>query len=453
MNKKLTSLISLLTLLITAICTYGQQNVGSLSFPVDSSVEGRIIHSIKITGNHRTREKAVLRELDLQPGQKFSRSRLIESERRIRALNFIKGVKTHALPGKDSTIDVTIEIAEKTLLDDFPVGLEYDPVIGSVGRLSLGSNNLRGMGEELKLNARLGIIGRSLDLWYWEPWLLGLHTSVSGKLFYNWSVPFDPLDNDTMQSRGIEIGIGRPRLSWPDKYFSINAVYRFSYEMSEFKSNFISNIVKAPRDGFLSRLSLGIMRDDLDRPLFPNSGSKLLITPQIACGFGDIDFFQYFKGTFEYDGYFPLFPRLVLGSITKAGWISSLGGSPIRISRNDLFKIGGIYGDADLRGYSEYSIGGFFGNPEDGLSLLATSISLRGTIIERRIYLYLFADAGNTWSGLSKIDLGVLYNGAGFGTSFNIPVLGKLDVDLGWPVGTVSGKPGGMLVHACLAKN
>ena len=82
-----------------------------------------------------------------------------------------------------------------------------------------------------------------------------------------------------------------------------------------------------------------IERYDLDMPLFPTSGSKLTIIPQIAGLGGD---FRYFKGTVGYEHYFPLPLKLVLGSRSKFGLITSLGGN-IEISRYDLFRVGGVY--------------------------------------------------------------------------------------------------------------
>jgi outer membrane protein insertion porin family len=415
-----------------------------------------IVRKVNITGNYKTREKVIRREIDLLPGQRYRQSLLMSSRQRLMALNFFTDVKPDITPNNDGTIDVVFDITEKENIGTFQVGAAYSQVDGFVGTVSLGIPNFRGEGEDLKVNVQYGTNSRGIDLGFTEPWAFESPTSLSGEVFYNWSVPIlGTTTPDTMQSKGFQVGVGRSRLAWPDNHWSIDGTYRLSYEMSTYYADTTSSpLVKVLRDGILSRFTATLMRYDLDMPQFPNSGSKLIIMPQIAGLGGEFD---YFKGTVEYDHYFPLLDRLVLGSTSKAGVIHTINDGPVTITRNDLFKIGGVYGDAYLRGYSEYSIGGFYNAPQNGLSMFASTLELRYTILPQTLYFGLFTDVGNTWASLSQIDLGDLYEGVGFGVRVNIPMMGILGFDFGFPLDAnpkdvFGSKPGGMQLHFLMNK-
>jgi outer membrane protein insertion porin family len=396
-----------------------------------SIYEGKpaIVRKIDIRGNLKTREKVIRREIDLMPGQRYRQSLMMSSRQRIFALNFFSDVKPDLSPNSDNTIDMVFEVVEKDNVGTFQIGAAYSQIDGFVGTISLGIPNFRGAGEDLKIDCAYGVYSRRGDIGFVEPWAFDSPTSLSGRIFYNWGIPMYYTNrSDKLESYGFSVGAGRSRLPWPDSRFSVDGTYHLSKETSWFVADSVSPIIKVLRQGYLSRLSFNITRYDLDMPQFPTSGSKFVISPQIAGLGGD---FSYLKGTIDYDHYFPLPFKLVLGSKTKFGLIAPLSGT-IKISRYDLFKIGGVYGDADLRGYDEYSIGGYYGRPEDGISMFASTIELRYPLMEQQLYLGMFADIGNTWSGLSKVDFTDLYKGVGLGVRLNIPMMGIMGFDFAW---------------------
>ena len=397
-----------------------------------SIYEGKpaIVRKIDIKGNLKTREKVIRREIDLVPGQRYSQSLMMSSRQRIFALNFFSDVKPDISPNSDNTIDLVFEVTEKDNIGTFQVGAAYSQVDGFVGTVSLGIPNFRGAGEDFKIDCAYGLYSKKIDLGFTEPWAFDSPTSLSGRVFFDWGVPLYYTNvRDTIQSYGFSVGAGRSRLSWPDNHFSVDGSYQISYEMSTYNADSASAIVKVLRSGYLSRVSFDITRYDFDMPQFPTTGSKLIITPQIAGLGGD---FSYIKGIVAYEHYFPLPYKLVLGSNSKFGLIAPLGGGPIKISRYDLFKIGGVYGDADLRGYEEYSIGGYYNKPDMGISMFALTLELRYPILEQQLYLGIFGDIGNTWPSLAMVDFSDLYKGVGFGLRLNIPMMGIMGFDFAW---------------------
>ena len=73
--------------------------------------------NIRITGNERTKEYVIRRELRTLPGEKFSRSDVIRSQREIANLGFFdqEKITPNIVPNQeDGTVDITWSVAEKS---------------------------------------------------------------------------------------------------------------------------------------------------------------------------------------------------------------------------------------------------------------------------------------------------------------------------------------------------
>lgn len=413
--------------------------------------EGRpaIVRKIEVKGNSKTMEKVVRREIDLYPGKKYKQSLMLRSRQKIMALNYFSDVKPDLIPNEDGTIDLIFDITEKDNIGQLQIGAAYSSQ-SFVGTFSTSIPNFRGAGQKLEIDIEYGKSQQNFRLGFTEPWAFDMPLLLAGQVFYTMT-EYD--DGETNKSKGFQLTAGRSRLKWPDNNFKIQGTYQFSVEKSSIKSEYIAkNNLNVLEEGYLNQLSLAITRYDLDLPLFPTKGDRLTIEPQIAWGPGDKSF-RFFKGNLSYEHYFPLVGKLVLGSRTNFGLITGLGDHNIKIGRAKLFNLGGVLtGDGDLRGYPDYEFGGWYNSPENGLSMFCTSLELRYPLLEQQLYLGLFADAGNTWSGLSKINLGDLYKSVGVGIRLNVPMLGIMGFDFGYGLDDprrnwFDKKPNGWEVH------
>lgn len=403
--------------------------------------EGRaaIVRKIDIKGNNKTMEKVIRRELSILPGKKYKQSQMMRSRQNIIALNYFNpDVKPDLIPNEDGTIDLVFDVTEKDNIGQLQIGAAYQMQDGFVGTFSTAIPNFRGAGEELRVNLEYGKNRQNVSLGFTEPWAFDMPLSLTGSLFYTKST--STIDYETNNSYGFTVGAGRSRLKWPDKNFRVNALYRLSFEESNRDTmKFPDQKLRVVEDGWLSRLTLNFSRYDLDMPLFPTKGSQLSITPEIA-GLGGN--FSYLKGTISYDHYFPLPLKFVVGSRTKFGMIRGLGNEDIRISSSDLFKIGGVYGDGDLRGYSEYEFGGWnTGHEVTGLNMFTSTLELRYPVLDQQLYIAGFLDYGNTWKNMSDISLTDVYKGVGVGIRLNLPMLGIIGFDFGWGLDYPSNDP------------
>jgi outer membrane protein insertion porin family len=391
-----------------------------------------IVRKIEIKGNNKTLEKVIRREIELYPGKKYKQSLMMRSRQKIFALNYFSDIKPDLLQNDDNTIDLVFEVVEKDNIGQLQIGAAYSGESEFVGTFSTSIPNFRGAGQKLEVNLEIGQDRRRVNFGFTEPWAFDVPLSLFGNVFYERSVLDDGYNyDDTIQRVGYIIGAGRSKLKWPDDHFKISGTHQLSYEKTSAASDTIasSNLIVMQK-GYLNELSLAIERYDLDMPLFPKSGDRLSIVPSVAWGPTN-KFFSYFKGTASYEHYLSLPAKFVLGSRSKFGLITGLG-NDIKISYNDLFKIGGVWGDGDLRGYEDYAFGGWRNSPENGLAMFTSTLELRYPILDQQLYLGIFADVGNTWKGLSEIDLGNLYKGVGVGIRLNVPMLGIMGFDFGY---------------------
>jgi outer membrane protein insertion porin family len=426
-----------------------------ITFPI---TEGRaaVVRKIDIKGNTKTMDKVIRREIDLYPGKKYKQSLMMRSRQNIMALNFFSDVKPDLVPNEDGTIDLVFAITEKENIGQLQLGAAYSGQQGGfIGTFSTKIPNFRGTGQEVGVNIEAGEKTQNFSLSFTEPWAFDRPLSLTGSIYYVQQQLY--YSDEKYKNYGFNVGVGRQELKWPDNKFKVNGAYGFSYFESSYDAEDFSDLdLKIMKKGFKNSFELGVQRYDLDVPMFPTEGSLFSVNAEYV-GFGMKNQFNYLKTTASYQHYFPLPYKLVLGSRTMAGVISGLGNT-IKISHQDLFRLGGVYAsDAELRGYEEYQFGGYSSTPERGLTMFASTMELRYPLLEQQLYLGLFADVGNTWSGVSEMSLGDLYKGVGAGVRINVPMLGILGFDFAWGLddlrkGWTDRKPNGFKFHFLMNK-
>ena len=398
-----------------------------VTFDINES-KPAIVRKIAISGNTKTKDKVVRREMKIFPGEKYKQSLMMRSVRDIYQLNFFSNVKPDLSPNDDGTVDLDFGITEKDNIGQFSVGAAYSQIESFMGTLNLSIPNFRGEGEKLDLGLQVGQLRQNVSLNFTEPWAFNSPTTLQGGVLYDktrWAT------GDWTQEYGFNGGLWR-QLRWPDDYFSAGLSYDLMWkdDYNKDSTHYINGIHLQPH-GLQSKLKLTLRRDDTDMPTFPSQGSIISASPEIAGLGGD---YQYLKTILSYDTYFPVFWKFVLGAHTKYGMISAVPWSSgdIRISRWDVLSAGGVwYTDGMIRGYDDLKFGGR-NFPEMGKAMLALSTELRFPVLEQTLYLSVFGDAGNTWSAIENVNPVDLYPGVGVGIRLLVPMLGLMGFDEGY---------------------
>ena len=384
------------------------------------------INRVIITGNYRTREKVIRREIVTYPGERFRRSAVIRSQREIFNLGFFEdiGIDTGE-PDSSGNIDLIYHIKEKEGVGTIGAGMAYSAQDKLTGYLELTHPNLFGRGQRIYTKLEIGGRLTNFQIGFVEPWLLDTRTTLGIDLYYTnrlW---------DFYTKRDIGFS---SRVSFP---FYLDYT-RFSYSLRTERTQIldISSSYTPPSSGYslyedtipkwTVANSFGITRDTRDYIFNPSSGSYISINTEFAKKFlfANIDYNRY---TFEVRTYYPIFWKFVFMARLRAGVVSSIDEVPFY----KRFYAGGIGVDG-IRGYSDRSI-----SPEvDGRKIGGNAILINNIELKLKLSpsfaILAFYDAGNAYPSYRDVNLHNLYRGAGVGIRVEIPMMGVVGFDLGY---------------------
>jgi outer membrane protein insertion porin family len=447
------------------------------------------INKLSVSGNTKTNDHVIYRELRTYPGNLFSRSDIIRSQRELSVLGFFDPQAMNVVPKpnpEDATVDIDYTVAEKPSDQiELSGGFGAGRLVGSAG-ISFTNFSIRnifnfkewrplptGDGQQLSLRAQTsGSFFNSVNMSFTEPWLGGkkpISFSLSGYFSiqtngqkakvtneFGEKVP-NPLRN-YIKITGLSVGLGK-QLRWPDDYFLIRNELSYQvYEMKDWAAFIFDNGVS---NNFFYRVTLN--RNSLDQIIYPRTGADIKVSLQLTppySAFNDVDYSQaepevkykwieYYKWKFTIDWYTPIVQNLVLKTKIGYGFLGYYNGD-IGHAPFERFYLGGsgLTGfQLDgreiiaLRGYDDGSVSPITG----GTSIAKYSAELRYPLSlnpNATIYALTFVEAGNTWDQISNFSPFQVYRAAGFGVRFFLPMFGLLGLDWGYRFDDVPLRPG-----------
>jgi outer membrane protein insertion porin family len=393
------------------------------------------IRRIIITGNTKTREKVLRRELALYPGDIYQQSLVQESQRRLFHLNYFKDVQVEPVPTigeNENFYDLTFRVEEKPT-GTASMGAGYSDRDKLVGTVGLQIPNFRGKGQNLDFSWEFGSRREQFLVGFTEPWLLDTPTSLSVRIYTLDQQFFNAFDR---KRNSITVRLGR-RLKKP-KYSSISLGYSL---IDERYANFQPEYQGQRDDGRFqerttSSFDLNFTRDSRDFPQFPTRGTMLSYRPELATTFvgSEVDFHSH---EVQFNYYRPTIWKFVFSAETKVAVVDGFSAADDRnLPFFNRYTPGGVdWWDGQVRGYSDASLG-----PRDdetglilgGLSMMVLNLEYRFPLVDQQVYGLVFGDAGNAWAGAFDIDPSDLRRSAGFGFRVITPMLGMIGFDFGY---------------------
>ncbi len=144
-----------------------------------------MVRQIRFTGNTRTGDEVMRRELRQFEGSWYSQAAIDRSKVRLNRLGFFSEVEveTPAVPGSDDEVDVVFNVKETTS-GSFMVGLGYSQLAGFITSLSVNQNNFLGTGNRVGVGLQRNRYSKSYDLNYYDPYFTQDGISVGYNLSY-----------------------------------------------------------------------------------------------------------------------------------------------------------------------------------------------------------------------------------------------------------------------------
>lgn len=445
-----------------------------------------IINRVSVSGNTKTNDYVIMREIRTKPGQLFSRQDIIRTQRELAQLRYFDAQKLGVNPipnPANGTVDIEYTV-EETPSDQVQLsaGWGQNRLVGTLG---LTFNNFStknffkrgswaplpsGDGQTLNIQAQsTGLFYQGYNLSFVEPWLGGKKPqSLNVSVYYSVQNPFGLRKGDSRRQlltiMGSSVGLGK-RLKVPDDYFTLFQNITFErYTLENYTSAFSFS------NGFANNFNyqLNFTRNSIDAPIFPKSGSQFTFTLQATPPYSLIKdaisgsktdyskmedqekfkWVEYHKWKFTSQIYTRLFHNLVLNTKAGFGFLGfynrSIGQSPF-----ERYVLGGsgltgfVLGGREiiaLRGYRDNSLSTQTGDP----FIAKATMELRYPLSlnpQATIFLLTFAEAGRTWQLFRDYNPFSMYRSAGAGIRLFLPMFGMLGLDYGFNFDTSNSNP------------
>ncbi|PQJ79547.1 outer membrane protein assembly factor BamA [Polaribacter porphyrae] len=429
------------------------------------------IRKVTVTGNDKTNDHVIFRELRVKPGDLFSRSNIIRSIREIGQLGFFdQNVTPDVVPDyNNKTADINFNVAERGGSQiELQGGYGGGSFIGTLG-LSFNNFSIRnifnrkaykplpmGDGQSLSLRLQSSRTFNTYSFSFTEPWLGGkkpqsLSFSIYSSNQYQFN--FQTGDVDRSQSLGIigaSVGLGR-RLKWPDDYFQLSQTISYqSFNLNNYRFGVGGELID---NGTLNNLSYSaILSRNSAGPslIFPTYGSEFTLGVKATFPYSLVNnkdytsldtaerfkWLEYYKLTAKGKWYTSFTDKLVLMTNAEMGYLGFynndigpspferyfVGGDGIAIFQLDGREVVG------LRGYENNRLSSTLG----GTIYNKFQLELRYSITDSpsaSIYTLGFAEAGNSYDNFETYNPFELKRSAGLGIRIFMPAFGLLGID------------------------
>jgi outer membrane protein insertion porin family len=303
---------------------------GKVSLVLEVS-EGPEVHveRINISGNLRSQDKILRREIPMAEGELFTLQKLQRARQRLLNLGYFERVDVTTEPGSDKTkIVVNVDVTERPT-GLFSVGGGFSSVDALVGTIDLSQRNFLGRGWEATVRIRVGSRTQQGIVSFTEPWLFDRPLSAGFDLF---SVrrEFTEYDFDSLG--------GGLRLSHPfAEYWRWHLGYRLTRDdISDVDATTSSLLRDEAGSRVTSLVSGALVRDSRDSVIAPTRGGQNSLNVEFAGLGGDSRFVKTVGATTYFQ---PIWLGHVLSGRVEAGY--GLGWADDPLPLFERFYLGG----------------------------------------------------------------------------------------------------------------
>jgi outer membrane protein insertion porin family len=377
------------------------------------------IGRIEVSGNTKTRDKVIRREIRLDEGDIFDSTKLRRSYERINNLNFFETVDIVPKPDfEEKVVDLEVKVKERPT-GFLSVGGGYSSVDKLIGTVDLTQGNLFGRGQLLKIKGELGGRSSLYEVSFRDPWFLDRPISLSTGVYST--------DREFIEYKKKAIGFYAGLGKTFSEYWYSDISYNFERAtIFDIAANVSPIITDQQGTRTTSSITPSLTRDSRDNYLDPSRGSRNNLTFSFA-GLGGSNAF--IKGAVDSAWYFPL-GETTLMLRGRFGYARGIFNKELPLY--ERFYVGGIY---TVRGL-EFGAAGpkdpSTGDPIGGTTELIFNTDYVFPILtEMKLKGVVFFDAGNSYEDFQQF--GSLRYTTGAGIRWISPV-GPIRVEWGYNI-------------------
>lgn len=378
------------------------------------------IRRVVISGNYKTRDYVIRREVRLLEGDLYSQKLVDNTRRFVRALGFFDSVTVNVEKAGPTEADIVVTVEEGST-GTISAGVALSSQDGLLGSLSLAKANIFGRGQELKFNIELGTEVTTFSISFTEPRLFSSRYSFGTDIFR-------ARRNFTSYTQDSKGGSARVGYRYSD-FSSILLRYQYViYNVFDISPDAGFLIREQEGESTTSSMTLSYRYDSRDLPMDAREGLYTNLSTEIAGGVlgGTNDFW---RNILETSYFIPIVGDLIGSIHSEIGIINAYNGDDIPVT--ERFFMGGLY---SLRGFEYRSVGpkDLNGDPIGGdRSFLVNMEAVYPIVREANVRGVVFFDVGNVWGPLEDPQFSDLRTAAGFGFRWFSP-MGVLRLELGF---------------------
>lgn len=330
------------------------------------------INRIEISGNTRTQDSVIRREMLLLEGQLYSDTAFNDSISNIKRLGYFSNVQMNA--AKDSKnpdkVNIFVKVTESKT-GEFSIGVSHSNSTGASFNLGIQENNFLGTGKTLKAKFNNSKAVQEKSFYFLDPHVNNQGHSASIGFFFK-SIDAANLDVSSykIDQNGVSSGYGIPISSNSDIFADL------SFSKYEVTCGTLFGSVGYEQSQCLSpdnnefAMELKYSHSSLNDFYFPTKGEKSNISSKLALPIGDLN---YLSASASYENYDEIFEDFTLKVSTNLSAASGYGNNELPFYKR--FYAGG---SSSVRGFDFNSLGSVYANgkAKGGELSLLSNISL-----------------------------------------------------------------------------
>ena len=404
-----------------------------LTYRIDEG-QRSYVDRINISGNSRTKDKVIRREVSIAPGDIFNTVRVETTKKRLENLGYFS--KVDAFPvdtGVAGRKNLDLLVEEKRT-GSLNFGAGFSTVDSLVGFVELTQGNfditnwpsLTGGGQKFRIRLQAGTQRKDVEIAFTEPWFLDRPISVSYSTYYHEANYLSSVYDE--RSYGFAVDV-RKALT-PYVYATIG------YHFEDVNAiNIAVDATPALRaelgPSTKSSVSASLVYDTRDNPFLTRRGERISYTWYVA-GFPSGGTEHLYGFDVEASKYWHLPWDMILLVNSEVAGVDALDEQENRLIKiYDRLFLGG---SNNLRGFEFRDVGprDKNGEPLGGQSVARSTVELTFPIVEKARGAF-FYDNGfvnvNPWD----YNFDDLSADVGFGLRLDLPI-GPLRIDYGIPI-------------------
>ena len=316
------------------------------------------IRDVIISGNTRTLDRVVRREVYLAPGDLYNLVDIKESRMALNRLGYFETVELQEKRVSESQMDLIVKVKEGPT-GNLMIGGGYGSYDGVMYSASVSDRNIFGTGIDFSIQVERSAVSERNQLSFTNPRLNDGPYSVSLS-FYDTS--YEGYNYDR-QSRGVSLGTGR-RLG---RHWNLSTSLSYSRNKNNYSDDYNLTQYSYFRDGTTEKIALGPVMtfNDTDDYFFPTQGLIFRQSLERA-GFGGDE--EYTKAYTRFSAFYSFKDRYDLDIILR--YKGRLGIAEADINNLDAFPLSSRFylgGVTSLRGFQSNSIAPYLYNDDGSL--------------------------------------------------------------------------------------